>query len=551
MIWLWIAAALISAALAVLIVQRAARAARRRRGDNPALAVYRRQMAELDELADRGVLADAERRSVRAETGRRLLAAAERAGSADRQLRTAGDPSDRGGRAADRCRSAIWRSVRRTSPTSRSRPGSPRGGRPTRRALEPPQMAAVFRVEAAEHPGDPRPLLKLALAEFASRQPSEAIQALHRAIALSPREPVLWQVLGQSLVAQSGGEADSDAIDAFRHVLALNPSNAGRPLLPGAGSHRRRRCERRPCRLAGARSRAAGERPASAAAGRRDPGGRRHRKAADDEPGGGERGRVAADPGHGRRPRRSAAGQPRRSRRLGAGWCAPTPCWARPIGATSALAVGPRAATPADPISWRSSSAAASAASPSRCPVRARRCRRPPDHRKSAPLMSLLPKSRTARRRLMTLSGRRAGAGAGRRRGALRHARLDLVLLHAVAGPAAHVPAGRSIQLGGLVRTGSVVKKPDGEVDFVVADNAAVSPVTFKGELPDLFREGQGVVAIGAYNADRRVRGHAGPGQARRELHAARAGRRAEEAGRMARRRRTAELRGQGAAQRR
>src|SRR5579862_9277759 len=79
MIWLWIAAALISGALAVLIVQRSVRAATRPRSENPALAVYRRQMAELDELAERGVLAEGERRSVRAETGRRLLAAAGRA----------------------------------------------------------------------------------------------------------------------------------------------------------------------------------------------------------------------------------------------------------------------------------------------------------------------------------------------------------------------------------------------------------------------------------------------------------------------------------------
>jgi len=64
---------------------------------------------------------------------------------------------------------------------------------------------------------------------------------------------------------------------------------------------------------------------------------------------------------------------------------------------------------------------------------------------------------------------------------------------------AAHVPPGRAIQLGGLVRTGSVVKRPDGEVDFVVADARSSSPVVFRGELPDLFRAGQGVVAIGAY----------------------------------------------------
>ncbi|MGH6971779.1 MAG: cytochrome c maturation protein CcmE, partial [Caulobacteraceae bacterium] len=51
------------------------------------------------------------------------------------------------------------------------------------------------------------------------------------------------------------------------------------------------------------------------------------------------------------------------------------------------------------------------------------------------------------------------------------------------------------------VKTGSVVKKLDGEVDFVVADKRGASPVTFKGVLPDLFREGQGVVAMGAYDA--------------------------------------------------
>ncbi len=65
----------------------------------------------------------------------------------------------------------------------------------------------------------------------------------------------------------------------------------------------------------------------------------------------------------------------------------------------------------------------------------------------------------------------------------------------------AHVPAGRSIQLGGLVAVGSVVKRDGGEVDFTVADHtAATTRVVYRGDLPDLFREGQGVVAIGAFN---------------------------------------------------
>ena len=63
-------------------------------------------------------------------------------------------------------------------------------------------------------------------------------------------------------------------------------------------------------------------------------------------------------------------------------------------------------------------------------------------------------------------------------------------------------PAGRSVQLGGLVRMGSVQKHSDGRVEFVVADSTAQDRVSFQGDLPDLFREGQGVVAVGAFRDD-------------------------------------------------
>jgi cytochrome c-type biogenesis protein CcmE len=65
---------------------------------------------------------------------------------------------------------------------------------------------------------------------------------------------------------------------------------------------------------------------------------------------------------------------------------------------------------------------------------------------------------------------------------------------------AAHVAVGQPFQLGGLVRTGSVSKSADGAVAFVVTDRHADAPVLFRGELPDLFREGQGVVALGAFD---------------------------------------------------
>jgi cytochrome c-type biogenesis protein CcmE len=67
----------------------------------------------------------------------------------------------------------------------------------------------------------------------------------------------------------------------------------------------------------------------------------------------------------------------------------------------------------------------------------------------------------------------------------------------------AAAPAGRVIRLGGLVAAGSVVKGADGTVVFVVTDNVGTSTVSYHGDLPDLFREGQGIVAQGAFRPDR------------------------------------------------
>jgi len=56
----------------------------------------------------------------------------------------------------------------------------------------------------------------------------------------------------------------------------------------------------------------------------------------------------------------------------------------------------------------------------------------------------------------------------------------------------------RNFRLGGLVEEGSVQKLPDGVTTrFVVTDTVNSVPVTYRGQLPDLFREGQGVVTEG------------------------------------------------------
>lgn len=58
------------------------------------------------------------------------------------------------------------------------------------------------------------------------------------------------------------------------------------------------------------------------------------------------------------------------------------------------------------------------------------------------------------------------------------------------------VPSGQRIRLGGLVENGSVVREGT-TIKFKVTDTLKEIPVTFTGVLPDLFREGQGVVAEG------------------------------------------------------
>jgi cytochrome c-type biogenesis protein CcmE len=65
-------------------------------------------------------------------------------------------------------------------------------------------------------------------------------------------------------------------------------------------------------------------------------------------------------------------------------------------------------------------------------------------------------------------------------------------------------PSGRQVRLGGLVEQGTVEKSSGGQAGarFKVTDGNASVLVTFKGILPDLFREGQGVVVLGVDQID-------------------------------------------------
>jgi cytochrome c-type biogenesis protein CcmE len=64
------------------------------------------------------------------------------------------------------------------------------------------------------------------------------------------------------------------------------------------------------------------------------------------------------------------------------------------------------------------------------------------------------------------------------------------------------IAPGTRFRLGGLVETGSVVRGEGTTVRFVVTDQAKTLPVAYTGVLPDLFREGQGVIAEGTLEPD-------------------------------------------------
>lgn len=120
--------------------------------------------------------------------------------------------------------------------------------------------------------------------------------------------------------------------------------------------------------------------------------------------------------------------------------------------------------------------------------------------------MSWLPKSPKARRRLWVVAA--AAPILALAVGLSLWAMQDSVTFFYSPSEATAetAPAGRPIRLGGLVEAGSVHKAADGSVAFVVTDNAGTARVLYHGDLPDLFREGQGVVAQGAFLPDRSFR---------------------------------------------
>lgn len=230
MIIFWLLAGLIAGAAALLILARASRAERTASEPDPRLAVYRRQLAEIDELAERGLLGPDEHRAAKAEAGRRLLGHADQpshvpaSANTGRRLVLAGAvlapalallvylllgspglPDQPYG-----ARLKTWRQIANTDP-----------GR-----LNLDETAAVLESIAAERPKDPQVWIFLGRLRAAQGDGATALRDLNRAAALAPRNPQVWSILGETQVALAQGEVTPEAQQAFHKALALDPKAA-------------------------------------------------------------------------------------------------------------------------------------------------------------------------------------------------------------------------------------------------------------------------------------------------------------------------------------
>jgi cytochrome c-type biogenesis protein CcmH len=224
MIVFWIVAGVLSAAAAGLVLHRAAAAPAG--PDDAAAPVYRRQLAEIEELAARGLIADTEKRSAEAEAGRRLLSAASHA---EPSWTTAGRRTVLAVAAlAPVLAAALYFAV--GSPGYGDQPFAQRlaaweAADPS--TLTPPQMAVRLERLSRKHPDEPEVFRFLAMAEMMSGDAPEAIRALRRAAALAPERADLWEMMGVILTTEADGVPTPDARTAFREALIRDPNSVG------------------------------------------------------------------------------------------------------------------------------------------------------------------------------------------------------------------------------------------------------------------------------------------------------------------------------------
>ncbi|CAN5338395.1 c-type cytochrome biogenesis protein CcmI [soil metagenome] len=233
MIVFWIAAALLSAAAAALVVHFAARepvAA----GADPAASLYRRQLDETDDLAERGLLGEAERQAAHAEAARRLLGAPQAIAETPptrailrnvvliafaTALVAAGVYSFIGKPGTPdqpfKLRAAQWAETIRLA-------GEGKGA--GIESLDPERLAVVLKAEVAKNPDDPGRLFYLSRFQLQSGQKQLGIHNLRKLSVMAPNQPDVWATLGEALVDATKDETVTpEAAAAFTKAVALDP----------------------------------------------------------------------------------------------------------------------------------------------------------------------------------------------------------------------------------------------------------------------------------------------------------------------------------------
>jgi cytochrome c-type biogenesis protein CcmH len=224
----------LACAMAGLLILSSARAAGQggvpTDGDTVRGRLLARDLAELDRMAARGVLAGAELESARAEVSRRHL---------DGAPDTLSEPLDPQARA----RQASWvlgsvgaavlaalgTYILLGSPGLADQPYARRVAEwaETPGMLDAPRLAAVMEREAASRPDSFEAQALLGAARFEAGDPIGAASALRRAAMLRPDDAQTWARLGEALVQTQDGEVGSDAEMAFLRALELDPGQLG------------------------------------------------------------------------------------------------------------------------------------------------------------------------------------------------------------------------------------------------------------------------------------------------------------------------------------
>ena len=226
----WVAAAALTVGLGALLFAFSALAARKALSagpEDPSMAVYRRQLEELDELAGRGLLPEAEQRAARAEAGRRLISAADRGAKPE----TAGGKVSRvallaGGIAAAAGAIALYLVL--GSPGVADQPFKTRvkGWMSSDLEFLPPQeLAAVLRQVVAKRPQDIQGLTYLGKAEIAAGESANAARTFGHARRLEPNNLELVALEAQALLTESEDKVTPEVEAALKRVLALSPQD--------------------------------------------------------------------------------------------------------------------------------------------------------------------------------------------------------------------------------------------------------------------------------------------------------------------------------------